>query len=177
MFRRLTPIPRNMLITLGYSISKSHTQYGLRTGAFIGLSQDRGVLDEFVEVNGASARGVWTNVPRAGMRLCALLHQNPTLLKKVNHEREVLRRMLTYRASVFLEEADESDLTPMPYRSGFFISIPHPDPPALARALAEQLVFTVPMAHGVRLAISGISARKIAGVAAAIKSSLSSLAP
>lgn len=172
LFQQLLPIPQNMLIAVGYSISKSLTQYGMRTGACIGISQDRGVMDEFLEVNGASARAVWTNVPRAGMQLCSILHREKGLLEKVNAEREVLRRMLNYRAAVFLEEAEEVGLVPMPYRSGFFISVPTPDPEGLTALLAEKQIFVVPMDLGIRIAISGIPARKISGVAAAVHASL-----
>lgn len=172
LFRQFTPIPKNMLVAVGFSISKSLTQYGMRVGAFVGISQDRGVLDEFLEVNGASARAVWTNVPRAGMQLCSIIHQDKVLMEKVNQEREVLRRMLNYRASVFLEEAEEVGLVPMPYRSGFFISVASQDPERLAAALGEKLIFVVPMELGVRIAISGIPARKISGVAAAVQTCL-----
>jgi len=172
LFRQFTPIPKNMLVAVGFSISKSLTQYGMRVGAFVGISQERGVLDEFLEVNGASARAVWTNVPRAGMQLCSLIHQDKVLMEKVSQEREVLRRMLNYRASVFLEEAEEVGLVPMPYRSGFFISVASQDSERLAAALGEKLIFVVPMELGVRIAISGIPARKISGVAAAVQTCL-----
>lgn len=172
LFQQLTPIPQNLLIAAGFSISKSLTQYGMRTGAFVGISQDRGVLDEFLEVNGTSARAVWINVPRAGMQLCSIIHQDKALMEKVFQEREALRRMLNYRASVFLEEAEEVGLVPMPYRSGFFISVPTRDPERLADALSQKLIFVVPMELGVRIAISGIPARKISGVAAAVQTCL-----
>ena len=171
LFRALTPLPRNLLVTIGYSISKSLTLYGLRTGAFIGMSQDRGVLEEFAEVNGASARGVWTNVPRAGMRLCSILHGDQALTTRVVQEREELRGMLRHRATMFLKEAGEVGLELMPYRSGFFMSIPTPDPERLAAALAEEQLFVVPMELGIRLAISGIATHKIPGLAAIIKRS------
>lgn len=175
LFQTFTAIPRNLLLAIGYSISKSLTLYGMRTGAIIGVSQDRGVMDEFLEVNGSSARGVWTNVPRAGMQLVAQLYRDKALTEKVNQEREVLRRMMFYRASVFREEAQDCGLSYMPFRSGFFISVPTADPVALTAALAARNIFVVPLAQGIRIAISGIPARKISGIAPAVAECLETL--
>ncbi|MFM7204915.1 MAG: pyridoxal phosphate-dependent aminotransferase [Myxococcota bacterium] len=172
LFQTLTPIPRNMLVGVGYSISKSLTQYGMRTGAFIGVSQDRDVMDEFLEVNAASARAVWTNVPRVGMQLTGLLYREKGLAEKIAEEREGYRRMLNYRASVFHEEAAEVGLRFMPYRSGFFISVPTIDSTRLMNLLTEKLIYVVPMDKGIRIAISGIPARKISGIAYAVQECL-----
>lgn len=175
LFQTFTPIPKNLLLTVGYSISKSLTLYGMRTGAIVGISQDRGVMDEFLEVNGSSARGVWTNVPRAGMQLVSLLHRDSLLSDKVVQEREVLRRMMFYRASVFREEAADVGLRYMPFRSGFFISVPTHDPVGLAQRLAARNIFVVPLPQGIRIAISGIPARKISGIAPAVAECLDAL--
>lgn len=170
---RLGTLPRQVLTILCASISKSFTLYGMRTGAMIGISSDKGVIDEFGEVNAHSARGVWTNVPRAGMAVVTAIHKDAGLTAELERERADLRQLLRARADIFTREAVACGLPIMPYRSGFFISIPSDRPAKVAEALWDHNIFTVPMRMGVRFAISSVATHKVSGCAARIKDALS----
>lgn len=166
---RLGSLPRNVLFILAASISKSFTLYGLRTGTMIGISSDAGVMQEFVDVNAHSARGVWTNAPRAGMRVVARIWEDAALRRQLLVEREGFRDLLKVRAALFLKECEAAGLPTLPYRSGFFVSIPSRDSAALAQRLWASDIYTVPMELGVRFAISGVATHKLPGVAALLK--------
>ena len=43
-------LPDNMLIMFAFSMSKGYTMYGQRTGAIIGLSSSKAVIDEFAQI-------------------------------------------------------------------------------------------------------------------------------
>ena len=45
-----TPWPENFLITYALSLSKSHTAYGLRTGALIGIHPDEDVIERLRDI-------------------------------------------------------------------------------------------------------------------------------
>ena len=70
-------LPEHLFIMVAFSMSKGYTLYGQRTGALVGISSSRAVIDEFIELGKYSARTAWSNVNRAAM----------TLLTTVRHAR------------------------------------------------------------------------------------------
>ena len=50
IFKKLSGLPANILCIVGYSMSKGFTMYGQRTGAMIGVSSDKSVIDEFAAI-------------------------------------------------------------------------------------------------------------------------------
>jgi len=63
----------------------------------------------------------------------------------------------------------------VPFRGGFFTSVPCDDPDAVSRALEEKKIFVVPFAKGVRVSVASISEEKCRKVPAAIKEVLDAL--
>ena len=59
-----TPWPENFLITYALSLSKSHTAYGLRTGALIGIHPDEDVTERLRDIFGTTGRQTWSAAPR-----------------------------------------------------------------------------------------------------------------
>ena len=53
----------------------------------------------------------------------------------------------------------------LPYRAGFFISIPSSDSDAVCNKLHDDLIYAVPLAAGVRIAVCAVPSRKIKGMA------------
>jgi aromatic-amino-acid transaminase len=165
-------LPENILVTIAYSMSKSYLIYGLRSGALIGLSSSAEVAEEFFRVNSFSNRGVWSNGTRGAQRLLADVVKDPLLGNKIRAERAVYRDLLRTRAALFLEEAAEVDLPLMPYQSGFFITVPTVNARVVAEKLRKELLFTVPLQKGIRLALCAVPTAKIPGMATKIKEAL-----
>lgn len=170
--RQLHDLPENVMTILAFSMSKSFTLYGQRTGAMIGLSASKAGIDEFEHVNQYSARGTWSNVNRGCMKLLALIYQNKALLAQVEAERKHYYELLIERARLFVAEAAGVGLSILPYVAGFFLIIPADDPEAVHRRLQDDHIFTVPLTKGIRFAICSVPTPQIAGMATKIERSL-----
>lgn len=165
-------LPPNILITFAFSMSKSYTMYGMRSGAVIGLSSYPEIADEFAKINSFSSRAVWSNNTRGPQRLLADVQANPELKAAIDQERKSYYDLMVKRADIFLKEAAEVGLQALPYRGGFFITVPVEDPKAIAAKLEEKNLFVVPLAKGLRIAICAVPLYKMPGVATKIKSVL-----
>ena len=58
------PWPENLLIVFAISLSKSHTIYGLRTGALVCLHPDASNIARLEDVMGVTGRQTWSAAPR-----------------------------------------------------------------------------------------------------------------
>ncbi|WP_110956108.1 aminotransferase class I/II-fold pyridoxal phosphate-dependent enzyme [Anaerosinus massiliensis] len=163
--RKFSNLPENILGILAFSMSKGYTMYGQRTGAMIGISSSKAIIEEFAAINQYTSRATWSNINRGAMRLLTTIDQDKTLLAQFEAERDVLYKMIRERASIFMEESKACGLNVLPYRAGFFISIPADDPDAVCEKLHDDLIFAVPLKMGVRIAVCAISAAKVKGMA------------
>ncbi len=164
----------DVLIVIAHSLSKAYTLYGLRCGAMICMTGSRDVAEEFKRVCEFSSRASWSNCPRAPQVILTKIYEDPNLLKRVMDERKLYRDMLIRRGKAFREEAERIGLVTLPFRSGFFMSIPCADPDAVAAKLEEEAIYTVPLAKGVRIAGSSISERDCRILPEAIKRAIES---
>lgn len=162
-------LPSNVLIMVAFSISKSLTMYGLRTGAAVCVSSSKDVVQEFSGVFEASNRGTWSNGTRCGMKLLSTIMNDKELLGRVDEEREELRLLLEERAEIFIEEARVNQLDTCPYKSGFFITIPAIQPEESCALLKKDNIFAVPISRGIRFAICSVPSGKIKGIAEKMK--------
>ena len=162
-------LPENVLVTIAFSMSKSFAMYGMRSGALIGLSSSEKAVEEFSRINAYSNRGVWSNGARGAQRLLADVMKNPGLKAEIDRERAYYSGLLRERADVFLKEAKEVGLVTLPYRGGFFITIPCDNPKTAAEKLEKDNIFVVPLKKGLRFAICGLPTAKIPGLAAKTK--------
>jgi aromatic-amino-acid transaminase len=167
--RLFSGLPSNVLVIVAFSISKSLTMYGLRTGAAVCVSSNKDVVQEFSDVFEASNRGTWSNGTRCGMTLLSQIMKNKELLEKVDGEREELRQLLERRAEVFITEAETSGLDICPYKSGFFVTIPAIRSEESCRLLKGDNIFAVPLSRGIRFAICSVPLYKMNGIAEKIK--------
>ena len=172
IFKKLSGLPANILCIVGYSMSKGFTMYGQRTGAMIGVSSDKSVIDEFAAINQYTSRATWSNINRPAMRTLATIYSNPELLAKVCAERDYYYQMIKARADLFTKEAEECGLPMLPYVAGFFLSIPAKNPDAICDKLHEDNIFAVPLAAGVRIAVCAVSLKKIKGMAAKVNAAM-----
>lgn len=172
IFKKLSGLPANILCIVGYSMSKGFTMYGQRTGAMIGVSSDKSVIDEFVAINQYTSRATWSNINRPAMRTLATIYSDKELLEKVCAERDHYYQMIKARADLFTQEAAECGLPMLPYVAGFFLSIPSTNPDAVCDKLHEDNIFAVPLAAGVRIAVCAVPLKKIKGMAAKVNVAL-----
>lgn len=168
IFKKLSGLPANILAIIGYSMSKGFTMYGQRTGAMIGVSSSKEVIEEFAAINQYTSRATWSNINRPAMRTLAAIYSDPELLKATETERDYYYKMIKARADLFTEEAKACGLPMLPYVAGFFLSIPAKDPDAICNKLHEDNIFAVPLAAGVRIAVCAVPLKKIKGMAAKV---------
>lgn len=168
IFKKLSGLPANILTIVGYSMSKGFTLYGQRTGAMIGISSSKEIIDEFAAINQYTSRATWSNINRPAMRTLATIYSDPELLKATEDERDYYYKMIKARADLFTEEAQACGLPMLPYVAGFFLSIPAKNPDAICEKLHEDNIFAVPLAAGVRIAVCAVPLKKIKGMAAKV---------
>lgn len=161
-------LPANLLVIVGFSASKGFTMYGMRTGAMISVTSSKAVADEFRNTNELACRSTWSNCTRAGQRVLANIHQDKDLLAQLEAERDVWRKAIEARADIFTQEAQAVGLEIVPYKAGFFISVPTSNPNGVVAKLHKENLFAVALAKGVRLAICSIPSQKIPGMATKI---------
>jgi aromatic-amino-acid transaminase len=170
--RQFSGLPENILVIIGFSASKGFTIYGQRTGAMIAVTSSKAVAEEFRNTNELACRGTWSNCTRSGQRLLATICRDQELRTQVEAEREQWRGKIEARAATFMAEASTVGLQTVPYKAGFFISIPAADPDAVVSKLNEKRLFAVALGKGVRLAICSIPDQKVAGMASKIADAL-----
>ena len=163
--KQFSNLPANILGILAFSMSKGYTMYGQRTGAMIGISSSKEISKEFADINQYTSRATWSNINRGAMQLLATIYNDKQLLSQFEKERDGFYELIKERANIFMTEAKECGLNMLPYRAGFFISIPSSDSDAVCNKLHDDLIYAVPLAAGVRIAVCAVPSRKIKGMA------------
>lgn len=165
-------LPENVFIMFAYSMSKGYTFYGQRTGALVGLSTSKDVIEEFKEINKYTSRATWSNINRGAQELLVAIANDPAIEAQYEKERNALYEMVQKRGDIFMQEAKECGLPALPYKGGFFLAVPSSDPQAVCDKLHDDLIFAVPLKAGVRVAACSVSEAKMYGVAAKVKKAL-----
>lgn len=163
--RHFGNLPENILGVMAFSMSKGYTMYGQRTGSMIGFSSNKQVIEEFAAINQYTSRATWSNINRGAMSLLTMIDKDASLLKQFEVEREVYYKMIRDRADIFMNESKACGLNVLPYRAGFFISIPAADSDAVCEKLHDDLIFAVPLKMGVRIAVCAVPSVKMKGIA------------
>ena len=158
-------LPPNFLTMFSFSMSKSYTFYGQRTGALAAYSSDENVIKEFEDTNKFSCRAIWSNVNNGAQVICAKLYRDKNLRDSLEKDQAALRELVNKRAKIFVDEAQSCGLKIVPYRGGFFIAVPSDNPVAVCEELKKDLIFAVPLQYGIRVAACSMTLNKISGVA------------
>ncbi|MBP6491760.1 MAG: aminotransferase class I/II-fold pyridoxal phosphate-dependent enzyme [Clostridia bacterium] len=153
----LEDLPTNILVVIGYSLSKSCTMYGMRSGAMICMTSDKEIADEFKLVCSFSCRGTWSNCNRAAMATISNIYADEALLAKVTAERQGYCKMLVQRGKAFQKAANEVGLKTVPFDAGFFVTVPCENADAVGLELQKAGIFTVPIGKGLRVSVASIS--------------------
>lgn len=164
-FKVFGGLPKNILVVCAYTLSKGFTMYGQRMGAMIGISSDKDVIKEFVDINQYSSRATWSNCNSAAQNAMIHICEDPDKIRQLDEERARYFKLIQERASIFMKEAREEGVKFVPYISGFFITIPVTNSQAVCDDLEKQHVFLVSLKKGIRLAVCSISREKMKGLA------------
>jgi len=173
--RKFSNLPDNVLIVLGFSMSKGYTMYGQRTGAMIGLSSSQQVVEEFGKINQYTSRATWSNINRGCMRLLATIYQDKAILAQVEKERSHYYALIRERSDIFVREAKAVNLNMLPYIAGFFLTIPSQNPDAVCSKLHDDNIFAVPLGKGVRIAVCAVPSAKITGMAGKVAQAIATV--
>jgi len=164
--------PENLLITISVSLSKSHTIYGLRTGALVSLHPDSAVTERIGTVMGVTGRQTWSAAPRIAQYTVSTMHADEQSGAAWAEERDRLRDLLVTRRNALNEACSKLGVPLNPTMDGFFAWIESDDPAALAEACADQDVYLVPLTGGVRIGLCAVPLSQIPRVAEALANAL-----
>jgi len=162
--------PENLVI-FSFSCSKTLTKYGLRVGGSVFISKDKKNIDGYMTANEFTCRGIWSNIPKGGMKLFSKIQSDKILRDNLIKERDSYIKLLEKRSKIFLEEAREVGLEVYPYKEGFFITLKMEDEKIKdnLERLNKENIYPIEVAHGIRIAICGTSIKKLKGLAKKIK--------
>lgn len=168
-FKLFSNLPENILVVVGYSLSKGYTMYGMRLGAAICISSSKDIADEFYYTCAHSSRANWSNCNRAAMEVMVRISKDPDKLKAYEEEKTAYKTMLQKRAEAFVKASEEVGLEILPYRDGFFISIPCDNAKEISDRLMDENLFLIPLKKGIRFAVCAVSEDKCKKAPAMIK--------
>jgi aspartate aminotransferase/aromatic-amino-acid transaminase len=167
LFRFFEDLPENLNVFVCASLSKTATVYGMRLGALVIFSKHK---EHLADTYSAAARSVWSNVNNGGQIAFSRLIKTPALKQAFYAEQQEYIDMLNTRSELFLQEAKAVGLPIYPHTEGFFVTIPlaveYRD--QVDQALRDELVYTISLAGGVRVALCAIPLRQVKGLAATI---------
>ena len=162
------PWPENLLIVFAISLSKSHTIYGLRTGALVCLHPDASNIARLEDVMGVTGRQTWSAAPRIAQHVLSELHASEAGGAAWSNERDRLASLLTSRRSRFIAACERLGVNVNPSHDGFFAWYECDDPASIAEECASQHVYLVPLTGGVRIGLCAVPESKVERVAQAL---------
>lgn len=174
-FTKFSGLPENIFVIVAYSMSKGFTMYGLRSGAAIGISSKEEIANEFYYTCMHSNRANWSNGTRAAMSVLTNIAKEPAKKKAYESEVNKYKIMLRRRADAFVKGAKECGLEILPYRDGFFVSIPCGNAKKASDELIKENIFVVALKRGLRFAVCAVAEDKCRIAPAKIKEVLDRL--
>ena len=174
-FTKFSDLPENIFVIVAYSMSKGYTMYGLRSAAAIGISSKEEIVNEFYYTCMHSNRSNWSNGTRGAMSVMTHIAKDPAKKKAYEEEVTKYKKMLRRRANAFVEGAKECGLEILPYRDGFFVSIPCNNAKKASDELIKENLFVVSLKKGLRFAVCAVSEEKCRLAPAKIKAAIDNL--
>ncbi len=158
-----------VLVGASLSVSKALTLYGARAGALVFPWTHDAPLQAALAM---SCRGIFSNAPRAPQSLVVRLARDGKAQARLADEHRHWSLKLQVRAHALSDALRSEKLPGVPWQGGFFVTLPAPDPEAVAAKLRERGIFVVPMAEGLRVGVCGMKAVDAPIFALAYKESL-----
>ena len=113
------PWPENLLICFAISLSKSHTIYGLRTGALVWIHPEEVNVQRLQDVMGVTGRQTWSATPRIAQHVLSELHASSAGGEAWSTERDRLAALLTARRTTFIQACERLGVSVNPSHDGF----------------------------------------------------------
>lgn len=155
-----------VMAVIAFSCSKTLTSYGLRCGAALIMAKQQEAVRSVEIVFEKSARATWSNIPNAAMD--NFTQVTTTYRKAYEDEKSMHVNNLKKRSEIFVSEANACKLPIYPYKEGFFVTIKTEDNALRDRyheALMKELIFTVKVNKGIRVAVCSLPISKCYGLA------------
>jgi aromatic-amino-acid transaminase len=165
--------PENLLFSVAVSLSKSHTIYGLRTGALVSIHPEKEVTDRLDTVLCVTARQTWSATPRVSQYCVSEMHSSEEGGEAWGKERDRLKTLLDKRRNILISECEKLGVPLNPTMDGFFAWIEVDDPVAIAEKCSQNGVFLVPLTGGVRIGLCALPTDSVPKVAEALSKALS----
>ncbi len=165
--------PENLLFSVAVSLSKSHTIYGLRTGALVSIHPEKEVTDRLDTVLCVTARQTWSATPRVSQYCVSEMHSSEEGGEAWGKERDRLKSLLDKRRNILISECEKLGVPLNPTMDGFFAWIEVVDPVAIAEKCSQNGVFLVPLTGGVRIGLCALPTESVQKVAEALSKALS----
>ena len=175
-FKKFENLPENIFVMIAFSMSKGYTMYGQRSGALIGISSIEDVVEDFFYSCLHASRANWSNGTRGAMEVLIAIDKDEVKKAAYEKERDHWKKILQKRAAAFVESAERAGLEILPYRDGFFTTIPYHHPKKLVEKLTEQNIYAVALQKGVRFAICSVDEAGCGKAPAMIKQAMDELA-
>jgi aromatic-amino-acid transaminase len=160
--------PENMMICFSVSLSKSHTIYGLRTGALVCVHPQEEVAERMNTVMSVTGRQTWSAAPRIAQYCVSEMHASEEGGAAWAEERDRLKYLLDQRRKNLIEACERHEVPLNPTMDGFFAWLEAEDPVAIAEACAQENVFLVPLTGGVRIGLCAVNSKQMDQVASAL---------
>lgn len=142
---------------LGFSGSKTLGLYGLRIGAMMGLSKDKDTITEFLDSCQFSARAKYSMCSTYGMYLVAKVLGEEPYLTDFKKEIADVSKFIKERSDIFIAESEKIGLKTLPFKCGFFVTVPCKNDEAVYDYLVTKKVHVAPVGKAIRVAICSIS--------------------
>ena len=153
LYKKLNP---SAMVIMAFSGSKTLALYGVRIGAQVAVSTNKDNLVDFNKANKFSSRSKWSNTTNLGMNIITKVFSDSNLTKSFEDELELSRDTLINRANAFLDESEKCGLKTLPFKCGFFVTIPCNNPEKVYEYLVNKKIHIIPMGKVVRVTISAI---------------------
>lgn len=161
--------PSNLMFCFAISCSKSHTVYGLRTGALVCLHPEEEFIENVSEVILHTGRGTWSAAPRVAQRAISEIHNREDLLENWANERDQFKLILSQRRAALQKSIREVGLELNPNHDGYFAFFECENNQQICEiAATEHNVYLVPLEGGIRIGVCAIPADKMGRVATAL---------
>lgn len=166
----LQHLSANVLFIIAFSCSKTMTAYGLRCGAAIAVAKQEADIQEVESAFEKIARATWSSVNTGAMDTFVRVTRDRR--DSFLQEKAFYIDLLQARGKRFCTQADRVGLSYYPYREGFFLTLRCKDEKEVNtwhRALTDHHIYTVPVHHGIRIALCSLPLAKITDLPEKIK--------
>jgi len=144
---------------LTYSGSKAFSLYGARVGMLVGISHHQSILDKMITSATSIARSTYSLPSSFGFKAIEKVFDEhyDVYIQELHETKALLRK----RATQFINILKEKQIDYLPYHHGFFVTVVTHQPLKTYDVLKTHKIYTVPVEHGIRFAISSLTLKDI----------------